>query len=318
VSDSIEDEGEQDEAPGAEPDFSAPRQVDPRALPARIHNLKAAGLSGAHALFSFQPQGDTTETLARRLGSAAHALLFGKPIVIYDEPSDASIKRRDKAMAQHKPLPPLTKAQRKGDQWKRFQSAHVGKLIVAPGELAKAQRIVDAIHGHPIAERLLFGPGMTYEQSIIWAELGRARQSTPDARGPSHNVELKTTRCAAPFAFGRDAERMGYHAQLADQRAAIAYERQGRAPRESYIVAVENVPPYVVQVYEVPASLLEAGDKLRLAWAERLQMFEATDMWRGYSDRIETLEFPERREPMMADPSWAAESDDNNTEGTGT
>jgi hypothetical protein len=313
VIDSIEDEGEQDEAPEVEPDFSAPRLVDPRTLPARIHNLKAAGLSGAHALFSFQPQGDTTETLARRLGSATHALLFGKPIEIYDEPSDASIKRRDKAMAQHKPLPPLTKAQRKGDQWKRFQAAHVGKLIVAPGELVKAQRIVDAIHGCAIAERLLFGPGMVYEAPIIWAESGRARQSTPDARGPSHNVELKTTRCAAPMVFARDAERMAYHAQLADQRAAIAYERQGRAPRESYIVAVENVPPYVVQVYEVPTTLLEKGDQLRTMWLERLAVYEASDMWGGYSPRIETLAFPERQQQAFADPSWA-EGDDNTEE----
>ncbi len=277
------------------------RLVDPRTLPARLHHLRAAGQSGAHCLHSFQ--GDGADTLARRLGSGVHALLFGKRVAVWDVPA-----KNGKGIA---------KRDGRSEVWKAFTKAHAGAVILTIKEHANAKRIVDAIHGNAIAERLLFGPGMTYEAPIIWSECGRSRQSTPDARGPSHNVELKTTRCAAPFLFGRDAERMGYHAQLADQRAAIAFDRAGRGPRESYIVAVENVPPYVVQVYEVPAMLLELGDKLRLAWLERLQMFEATDMWRGYSDRIETLEFPERSQPMMADPSWAAESDDT-TEGAET
>ncbi len=267
------------------------RLVDPRTLPARLHHLRAAGSCGAHCLQAFQ--GDGTETLSKRIGSGAHALLFSKPCVLWDQPAKSG-----KGKAKRDP---------RSEAWKEFTAANAGALILNSKEMGHARRIVDAIRGNPKAEPLLFGPGMVYEQSIIWTECGRSRQSTPDARGPSHNVELKTTRCAAPFLFGRDAERMGYHAQLADQRAAIAYERQGRGPRESYIVAVENVPPYVVQVYEVPDTLLELGDQLRLAWLERLQVYEATQLWGGYSDRIETLAFPERSQPMTPDPSWSAE-----------
>lgn len=272
--------------------------VDPRTLPARFHHLRAAGQSGAHCLHAFQ--GENADSLAKRLGSGAHALLFGKPCETWRQPAKKN---------------PAKIAPRSGDAWKLFQAEHAGKVILTIAEHDHARRMCDVIHGHAIAERLLFGPGMVYEQPIMWAEHGRARQSTPDARGPSHNVELKTTRCAAPWRFARDAANMGYHAQLADQRAAIAYER-GNPPRESYIVAVENVPPYVVQVYELPPTTLELGDKLRGIWFEKLQIYEATGMWGGYSPRIEPLEVLESANtlPMIADPEWVSGDDKPSTD----
>lgn len=269
---------------------AARRYVDPRSLPARFHHLKAAGECGAKCLHAFQ--GDGADTLAKRIGSGAHAMLFDRPFAVW----------RQRAKQNPKKIAP-----RSGAAWKAFQAEHIGAVIMTVAEHAHAERIYDAVHLNSKAGPLLFGPGMVYETPIIWSELGRGRQSTPDARGPSHNVELKTTRCAAPLVFARDAERMSYHAQLADQRAAIAYERQGRAPRESYIVAVENRPPYIVQVYELPAALLELGDKLRRIWLEKLQVYEASNMWGGYSQRIETLEFPERKGPHIPDPEWSAE-----------
>lgn len=288
-----------------EPDLEAPRRkvIDPRTLPARFHHLRAAGQSGAHCHHAFQ--GESDDSLAKRLGSGTHALLF-KPetVAIWDRPSEASIKRAAKAEAAGEEPPPLTPAPRSGKEWARFVRENPGKAILTASERDAAKRMVDAIRTHPVAARLLFGAGMVYERSIVWSELGRARQSTPDARGHDHLVELKTTRCAAPWKFVRDAANMGYHAQLADQRAAIAHER-GRAPREVYIVAVENVPPYVVQVYELKANTLELGDKLRLMWLEKLQMYEATNLWGGYSAGIEPLEILHDVGPAVADPDWA-------------
>lgn len=274
-----------------EPDLESPRRkvIDPRTLPARFHHLRAAGQSGAHAFHAFQ--GESDDSLAKRLGSGSHALLFGKPFAVWDIPAKSG-----RGTAKRDP---------RSEAWKAFQKAHAGKPVLSVKEHAHAQRIRDAVHAHPVASRLLFGPGMVHERSIVWSELGRARQSTPDARGISHLVELKTTRCAAPWRFIRDASNMGYHAQLADQRAAIAHENGGRAPREVYIVAVENVPPYVVQVYELTPTTLELGDKLRLAWLERLQVYESTGLWGGYSPGIEPLEILHDIGPAIADPEWA-------------
>lgn len=286
-------------------DLDAPRRrlVDPRTMPARFHHLRAAGLSGAHCLHAFQ--GEADDSLAKRLGTGVHALLF-KPqtVAIWDQPSEASLKRAAKAAAAGEEPPPPTPAPRSGKAWAQFVQQHAGATILTASERDAAMRMVVAIRNHPLASRLLFAPGVVHERSIIWSELGRSRQSTPDARGRSHLVELKTTRSAAPWRFGRDAANLAYHAQLADQRAAIAHEQNGRGPREVYIVAVESAPPYVVQVFELAKTTLELGDKLRLIWLERLQLYEATGLWGGYSPSIEPLEIADNAATMIADPEW--------------
>ncbi len=312
---------ESDETVDMEPspdDFSGRRLVDPRTLPARLHNLKAAGLSGAHAMLSFQ--GDSPDTLARRLGSGAHAMLTGKPWVPWNQPSKASLDRRAKVMKEvragaKKQLPPLTIAPRSGEEWKAFCAANQGKVILSEPEVEKAQRMVDAVKAHHIASRLLFTGEVIFERSIVWAQNGRARQSTPDARRAdgSHNTEIKTAKSAHPIWFTRDAEKYGYHAQLADQAAAIEHET-GKRPAHSYIVAVESSPPHIVQVYEALPSTLEKGAMLCSIWLDKLQVYEASNMWGGYSDRIEPWELVQPMEAAIADPDWMSDYKEGNKE----
>lgn len=276
------------------PELDAPRLVDPRTLPARVSHLKAAGVSGAHCLYAFQ--GDNSETLARRLGSGTHALLLGKPCALWEQPSQAWIKAREKALAAGRESPPMSLAPRSGGLWVAFQAKHPGAVILTRKEMDAAERMRDALVANGNAARLIHAADAIYEETIIWSQLGRARRSTPDIRcaggadGRSFVAEIKTTRCAAPFPFGRDAKKLGYHAQLADQAAAIQYHT-GKAPRTAYIIAVESARPHVVQVYEVPDAILEQGAQLCNMWLERLQMYEATGLWSGYSPRVETLEF---------------------------
>lgn len=299
---------EEPEDDGPPPDLDERRIIDPRTLPARFHNLRAAGLSGAHALLSFQ--GESPDSLARRLGSGGHAMLTGKPWKAYDQPSKASLERRAKVMKENrsganKPLPPLTKAPRSGDDWKKFLAENQGKVILTPSEVAKAQAMCDAVKAHPIANRLLFTGDVIFERSIVWAQNGRARQTTPDARRADgeHNTEIKTTRSAHPLWFLRDAAKYCYHAQLADQAAAIAHET-GRAPRHSYIIAVESAPPHIVQVFEAVPATLEKGAALCEIWLDKLQVYEATQMWGGYSNRIEPWELVDPMDAPIADPDW--------------
>jgi hypothetical protein len=295
-------------------DLAAPRRLDTRALPARFHHLRRCGITGAHALHAFAVSGGD-DSLAKRLGSGTHALLLGKPTVLFDQPSKASLDRQEKARKEGKPPPKLTPAPRSGEEWARFAAANQGKIIMTKPELAAAERMANAIRGNADAARILFGTGaardMVFERSIVWAELGRSRQSTPDARAANGevNVEIKTTRCASPlpWLFPRDVQRMAYHAQLADQNAAIAYET-GRRPIATYIIAVESAEPHVVQVYRVRDAELEEGEQLRTKWLERLQMFEATQLWGGYAPGIIDLEFPPRDSGIVvADPDWLSD-----------
>jgi hypothetical protein len=295
-------------------DITERRLVDPRTLPARIHNLKAAGLSGAHALLSFQ--GDSPDSLARRLGSGTHAMLTGKPWVPWDQPSKASLKRRADVMKEvragsNKPLPALSTAPRSGDDWKKFCVANQGKVILTESEVAKARRMVDAIMLNPKSNALMTGD-VIMERSIIWAQNGRARQTTPDVRSANgeYNAEIKTARSVHPLWFKRDAEKFGYHAQLADQSAAIKHET-GSAPRHSFIIAVESGPPWIVQVYEALPSTLDKGAQLCEIWLDKLQIYEATGQWSGYSDRIEPWEIIDPLEAAIADPDWMTDKEDD-------
>lgn len=288
---------EHDDRDEEEPvDLDGPKLIDPRTLPARVHNLKAALVSGAHCLHSFQGEGG--DTLARRLGNVAHAMLLGQPFEIWDVEAKASVTRREKALAAGKPEPKRTIAPRTGDVWRDFARKHAGKVIASPKEVVVARRLCSAIQACGPAARMLTTTGLRFEDTILWTQCGRARRSTPDVRKERHDangrsfvLEIKTTRCAAPGPFGRDAKRLGYHMQLADQCAAIEAST-GRAPDQAFIVAVETSPPHVVQVYEVPPTMLEQGAALCSAALEKLQLCEATGDWSGYSRRIEELTFP--------------------------
>lgn len=316
---------ERDDEP-TEAELAEPRLKDSRDLPARFHHLRAAGVAGAHAKHAFT-RGDK-ENLATRLGAGTHADLLGKPWVLFDEPSKASVDRRKKAtklaetarvLGQPIPgIPKLTRSPRSGDVWNDFQSRHKGALILTPPERDKARRLADAIRNHPRASRLLFSPDrpMIFEQPIIWSQNGRARQSTPDARSRDGeiNVEIKTTRSADPFWFRRDAERMAYHAQVADQGWAIAHAHgRDRLPRESYIIAVEKSLPHIVTVFELEPSDLELGTALCSRWLEKLVMCETTQIWGGYSDQPVPLGIPRPFEEaeVIADPDWVSPDEEN-------
>lgn len=276
----------------------APRLVDPRTMPARFHHLKAAGRSGAHALLSFQQS--TDDTLSQRLGTGAHALLLGKPWAIWDVQSEASKKRgEDPSPANVAPRSAKNKA------WTDFVTANTGAAILSASELAAARRIEGAVRNCARAERILFSPGAIHERSILWSQSGRVRQSTPDARSPSFLAELKSTRCSAAWSFLRDAERLGYHAQLADQLAAIEHDT-GEKPRDVFLIAVENAPPYNVEVYDVRPSALEKGARLCSMWFERLQIYELTSSWGSYTNAIQPWELLDTEDPMP-DPAWATD-----------
>lgn len=255
--------------------------VDPRTQHVRFHNLKAMAQSAQHCLASFN---DTRpDTIAMKVGSGTHAMLFGLPVVQF-----------------HGKV-------RRGNEWTAFQALNAGAAILNRKEWARAEAICAAVRSHTIASRLLFKPGTIREQTILWDQNGRARRSTPDVRGPDYVVEMKTTRCAEPARFSRDASYRCYHAQLADQCAAIKHAT-GTAPREAYIVAVESVEPYAITVLQLTTRALEKGEQLCKDWLSRLIAAEASNEWPPYSTRIEPFDVADEYEMSFgddpADPDW--------------
>ena len=243
------------------------RLVDPRTKPLRFHNLKAMAASAAHCFESFQSDNDY-DTLATRIGSGTHAILFNQPFAVF------------------------TGKVRNGKVWDAFKVEHDGKAILSVKEHSKAQAIADAIRSHEIASRILFSADVRHEQRIEWEQAGRARRSTPDALGTYHLAELKTTKCAQPDRFMRDAMWRGYHAQVADYCAAVEAKR-GIKPREAYIIAVETVRPYAITPLKLTPRALEMGDRLCRLWFERFRACEDSNTWPGYCESVTDFDVPD-------------------------
>jgi len=238
--------------------------IDPRTIAARFSNLKYMAASPAHYEWRVQQQDD--DSLARRIGRGGHAMLLGMPVVRY-------------------------MGRRAGKAWLSFRADNADKEILSPKEWAIADGITTAVRRHPIASKLLL-EDTTLEETIEWEFLGKKCTSRPDARlGTTRLVDLKTTRCAEPRKFERDAMWMGYHSQFAFYAKAIE-TAFGARPEECYCVAVESKPPFAVTVLELTPGALAQGEKLWRLWFERLLQCEAANHWPAYTDAIERLDVP--------------------------
>lgn len=233
--------------------------VDPRTIPVRFSRLKHMALSPLH--YWDACQADRDDTLAMRLGRGTHAMVLGEPVVCYP-------------------------GRRVGKAWEQFAARHEGSEILNEREWDVAAGISRNILRHPIAVELLLGPEVTREQTIEWAWMGRACTSRPDARlGGRIVTDLKTTRCAEPYRFQRDATSMGYPAQLAFYAMATAAVT-GQDVEELYVVAVESKRPYAVTVLRLEDEARLAGMQQCRLWFERLLQCEAADDWPAYTGAV--------------------------------
>lgn len=250
------------------------RRVNPRSQRLRFHHLKAMGQSPAHCLESFQD--DKPDSLAMRIGSGAHALLLGKPLVTFDQPAKKGKGR----------------APRNGAAWQEFQAQHRGCVILTPKERQRADSIATAIESHEVARRLLLSDNVIREQTIEWDWMGRRCQSTPDARSAYSLVDLKTTRCAEPGRFTWEALKRAYHAQLAYYRMAIE-SAVGVAPPDLHLVAVESIKPHAVTVLKLTRRAVERGEAMCRGWMERFLVCEASNQWPGYAEDMVEMDVPD-------------------------
>jgi len=258
---------------------------DPRTVPLRFSHLKQMQRSPAHARHAMRYDGDPT--LAKRIGSAAHSLLLGGPALIV-----------------------FPGKVRNGKTWDAFKAEHADKIICSQKERDRAQRVNDAVRSNPVASRVLYGEGYTYEQTINWTWQGRAVRCTPDVRSWRHLVDLKTCRTAEPEKFMWDCVRMGYHAQLALYSMAMATQnKSGSEPQDVYIVAVESFAPHDVVVRHLTPQARDVGRRLVERWMERFLECECRGEWPGYATAPVDLDVPLEAVDLVFDDD---ESDNDN------
>lgn len=237
--------------------------VDPATVPLRFSRLKHMAASPLHYWQSVQDNKD--DTIAMRFGRGVHALVLGLPVIRW------------------------TGKTRQGAKWEAFKAQHADKEILSTKEWDRAHGIYEAIKRHPLANDILFD-GTVLEETIEWELNGRKCTSRPDARRTTDRlIDLKTTKCAEPRKFERDAMFRGYHAQFSFYGRAMA-ERFGAFPKESLCVAVETVKPFPITVLKLTPAALQEGEKCWRAWFEQVLVCESAGRYPAYTDVIENLD----------------------------
>lgn len=253
--------------------------IDPRTVPIRYSHLKSMAKSPAHYFESVQDHRE--ETLAMRLGSGTHALLFGTPaVVVYRGGEMVDAKGKTKTYTDV----------RSGALWEAFEKEHAGACILSETELAKATAMARAITSDMAADSLLFAPGAEHEKEVSWTYRGRKCRGRFDAITADAIPDVKSTRDASPKWFPRQAAQMFWTVQGCWY--ADGAEAAGLGWRQPYIVAVESSPPYPVTVWRMPEETIAESRRIYQGWFETLLRCEADNVWPGYSGDVLDLEIP--------------------------
>lgn len=188
--------------------------------------------------------------------------------------------------------------------WAEFCAASGGKTILDADTHANALAMADAIRHDPIARILLSEDGVC-EKAMYWDDPDsgmpcklRADKLIEDAVQPIV-VDVKTCLNPLPNDFERSAWGYGYGHQAAHYCSGVreAYDVQAVL---CYIIAVRNVAPWDVFVYEMDdAELLQQCHAANVAGLKAIRLCMVEDDWRHEAQKHAT----KLRAPRYARPA---------------
>lgn len=244
--------------------------------------LKVIGRSPAHFVWASSEMSDE-DTDAKRLGRARHVAVF------------ESEKFASKYAIWSGGI-------RRGKAWKAFEAAHLskGQEILTDREAEEVFAFANAANANPMAQRYLAGSGQS-EVVITWQhtlpalgdrdEVVIPCKARLDYVSPSGAIlDLKSTRDASPDGFGKEVWRYEHHVQAAWYSDGYYAATGKRLP--FVLLAVENVEPYVAQVYRVPERIIELGRERYTHLLNTYAQCQADGEWPAYSDDELDLELP--------------------------
>lgn len=174
-----------------------------------------------------------------------------------------------------------------------------GRLMIEDGEeLDLVRNMAAAIHASKAAKPFLTEPGQN-EVSALWLddETGLMCKARFDRLIPEFSlfglavvVEIKTTRDAQEWSFGKDCHTMGYAVQAASYCHG-ASRILGKLPAHVFI-AVENTPPHDMQVHMLDDAGLQTGLLQYRSMLNRYAECVKSGEWPGYPDKLNVLSLP--------------------------
>jgi hypothetical protein len=246
--------------------------------PQRIKKLKE---SGKHYEWRYIKGNKDPDTPAKRFGRILHWALL--------EP--AEFKRRYVIEQSFKG----TGSRAAKAEW--LESLPEDSIVIKEDEAQKIANMIDNIYSHPMASKLLSN-GIPELKAFSLDPEFTDHNGNPIQwftifdyyRSGNVIVEVKTTKCAKKFNFRADAYKYGYHIQNWINKR-VCGQITNEMPKV-YIVAIENVAPYCVEVYPPTNNYLDQGyidtrDGIE-AYCEGLK----SGVWNSYSKLPSPLDLP--------------------------
>lgn len=234
------------------------------ALDAISASLLKAARKGAPHLARYR-SGEQTFGPAVALGTAAHSMIL--------TPADFD--------AEIAVAPDVNRRTKEGKAAHAAWLETVGdRTVITAEQHEAARRIAEAVAAHPLASDLL--SDCETEVTLVWDGC----KARIDAIKGSTLIDLKTTRDASPATFSRAIFNRDIHLQLAWYADALA--EVGRTVDRYVVIAVDNVDPYGVAVYELDEHAIELG---RRAYCDALAMLDHNPA-NGYAATAIPVEVP--------------------------
>lgn len=179
---------------------------------------------------------------------------------------------------------------------KAWRDANAGVEILTESESLTINRTIDAIRANKDVMYLL-DRCPNREQGIITKYRGVEIKARLDAHGMDEAqariiCDLKTTGDANPETWGAHAAKLGYFAQMAFYKTALAMETGiDYTPSWVWIVAETNAAADVV-IYRPPAEAVEIGQRQLDIIIDRYLDLMETGVPKGYPSGLIDLEVP--------------------------
>ena len=183
-----------------------------------------------------------------------------------------------------------------------FESANVGKVVIAKDELGDVREMAAAVAHHPLASQLLAAG----KSELTWrvSPAGSlALQCRTDWFNPAgcelsggrpYVADLKTVESLDSDAF-RNFERacfsFGYHRQAGFYLPLIT-EILGGPVFDFFFIAVEKAEPYGVAVYRLSDAAIARGQDETITDLVRLQSCLASNVWPNLDPALREIGLP--------------------------
>ncbi len=191
-------------------------------------------------------------------------------------------------------VPKYWEGRRFGSAYDDAVAANDGVDLLTVTAYDEVMRMAEAVRKSRLAMDVL-SRCPNRETYLEWERDGVDCAGTIDAHGPEDVAELKSTKCAHPYRFKRDANWHRYPEQLVWYDVGLGTKINQDEPeltrfRRASIIAVEPKAPWPVTVISVtPLRLVQANGRC-VDWLARYKQCVRDGYWPGWDEGIEELD----------------------------